>query len=404
MSPATRRPWPVPLDMSRRPLARARLRGHDRRVTRRRRVLLSITAVLLLALGLVAAFFDRLVIWAVTPGVPFDRDAAPPAPDYADPAAWSALPDRIDAADAEVAGLPAIDPQLAPVDVFYVHPTSYVGGRWNAAVGDAAVDDATDRGATRIQASAFNGCCAVYAPRYRQANMSAFVAPTDDGLRAIALAGDDVVDAFRHYLAAYNKGRPFIVAAHSQGAVLAFRLLRDEIAATPLRERLVVAYLIGGPLTEAALTDVPGLPICASAEQTGCVVAFNARGPGYRRGLDFVDHPPPPPGAGPRPRVCVNPLTWRNDQVAADRELARGAVFWDDGVPPTPRPGFASARCDAGVLRVELAGGVPRDLPSRLLDHALGAGNYHPIEFGLFYVDLRDNAAQRVAAFLSRGT
>lgn len=370
-------------------------------MTRRRKWILSALALLLLALGLVAAYFDRLVMWAVTPTVPFDLQAAPPAPDYADPAAWSALPGRVDAADAEVAGLPAIDPNSAPVDVFYVHPTSYVGSHWNAAIGDATVDDATDRGATRIQASAFNGCCAVYAPRYRQANMSAFVAPTDDGLRAIGLAGDDVVDAFHHYLATYNEGRPFIIAAHSQGAVVAFRLLRDEVASTALRERLVVAYLIGGPLTEAALTDVPGLPICATPEQTGCVVGFNARSPDYRGGLDFVDHPPPPPNAGPRPRVCVNPLTWRNDQVAADRELARGAVFWDGDATPTPTPRFVSARCDGGLLRVELAGAVSRDLPSRLLDHALGAGNYHPLEYGLFYVDLRDNARRRVDAFLA---
>lgn len=367
-----------------------------------RRFLLLATALLVLVLGLVAAFFDRLVVYALTPGAPFDPDNVPPAPNYADPAAWSALPDRVDAADAEVAGLSALDPNSAAVDVFYVHPTSFIGDGWNGVLGDPTVDDATDRGATRIQASAFNGCCAVYAPRYRQANLTAFIAPSADGERAIALAGDDVIDAFRHYLAQFNKGRPFIVAAHSQGAALAFRLLRDEVAATPLRDRLVAAYLIGGPLTEAALTDVPGLPVCASAEQTGCVVAWNARGPGYRGGLDFVDHPPPPPGVGPRRRVCVNPLTWRNDQVPAGRELARGAVFWDGDAVPTPQPGFAGARCEDGVLVVELAGAVPRDVMSRLLDHALGAGNYHPIEFGLFYVDIRDNARARVDAFLAR--
>lgn len=367
----------------------------------RRRLLLLALTLVALALALVAIYFDRLVIRALTPGVPFDSAVLPTPPDYTDPDAWSALPAREDAADADVATLAAIAPNTAPVDVFYVHPTSYVGGNWNGPLGDPTVDDATDRGATRIQASAFNGCCAVYAPRYRQANLTAFITPTADGERAIALAGDDVIDAFRHYLATRNAGRPFIIAAHSQGAALAFRLLRDEVAGTPLRDRLVAAYLIGGPLTVAALAET-GLPICDAPAQTGCVVGWNARSADYRGGLDFVDHPPPPPGAGPRPRVCVNPLTWRNDQVAADRELARGAVFWDGDAPPTPRPGFASARCDDGVLRVELAGSVPRDVMSRLLDHALGAGNYHPIEYGLFYVDIRDNARARVDAYLAR--
>ncbi|MFY0541958.1 hypothetical protein [Nannocystis pusilla] len=39
---------------------------------------------------------------------------------------------------------------------------------------------------------------------------------------------------------------------------------------------------------------------------------------------------------------------------------------------------------------------------SRLLDHALGAGNYHAIEYGLFWLDLRTNAATRAAAFLAK--
>jgi len=95
----------------------------------------------------------------------------------------------------------------------------------------------------------------------------------------------------------------------------------------------------------------------------------------------------------------VNPLTWRHDEASAPAAQNRGAVFWDGDATPSPRPGFASARCERGVLRVELHGTPPRDLPSRILDRAMGAGNYHPIEYGLFFVDLRDNAAQRVAAF-----
>lgn len=55
-----------------------------------------------------------------------------------------------------------------------------------------AVNDATDRGATGIQATAFNGCCAVYAPRYRQANGMAFTRSSADGDRAIDVACGDV--------------------------------------------------------------------------------------------------------------------------------------------------------------------------------------------------------------------
>jgi hypothetical protein len=343
--------------------------------------------VALVALGLFGfRHLDRIVLAAVAPRAPFDPATVPAPPRYGDDAAWSALPGRADAGAAEVATLARA--AHADADVFYVHPTSYVGSAWNASLDDAAVNAATDAGATRIQATAFGGCCAVYAPRYRQANLTAFTDPSADGARAIRLAGDDVIAAFHFYVERYNGGRPFVLAGHSQGSILALRLLEEEIASTPLRDWLVAAYLIGSSLTEAEAASV--LPICAAPAQTGCIAAFNARSDAYVPGIELQ------PIDG---RLCVNPLTWRHDEASAPAAQNRGAVFWDGDATPSPRPGFASARCERGVLRVELHGTPPRDLPSRILDRAIGAGNYHPIEYGLFFVDLHDNAALRVAAF-----
>ena len=56
--------------------------------------------------------------------------------------------------------------------------------------------------------------------------------------------------------------------------------------------------------------------------------------------------------------------------------------------------------CVDGMLVLRRIGAAPRDLPSRILDRVLGAGNYHAIEYQLFYMNLRENAAGRVAAFL----
>jgi hypothetical protein len=63
-------------------------------------------------------------------------------------------------------------------------------------------------------------------------------------------------------------------------------------------------------------------------------------------------------------------------------------------------PHFASAHCQAGTLIVNLAGKPPRDFMSRILDRTLGAENYHPIEYQLFYGNLRHNAKVRVEAYL----
>ena len=352
-----------------------------------RKLLLALGAFLLAA-ALLGSRWEQWLMAALTPSGRFDPRAVPAPPDYADAAAWTAHPARPDASDVAPAGLAVLAPERTAVDVFYVHPTSYLGSAWNGPVDDAELNAQTDALATRIQASAFNACCAVYGPRYRQAQGQAFVRATPDGAAAIDLAYADVRAAFRFFLAQHSRGRPFILAGHSQGSVLAARLLEQEIAGTVLRERLVAAYLIGAPITAAR---APGVPACAAAEATGCLVAWNARGPRFAGSVfDFQV-------AGER--ICVNPLTWRSDEASAGAELNQGAVFLDAG-EGLPLPGFADAQCRGGMLIVSTLGDPPRDFRSRLLDLAMGPENYHPIEYQLYYMNLRSNAEARVAAFL----
>jgi hypothetical protein len=355
----------------------------------------------LLLLGVV--FFEDLVLRGMTPSGPFDPGAAPSPPDYDDPKSWSALPERQDAADAFVPELPPIDQARAEADVVYVHPTSYVGPRWNGPVDEARLNADTDRVATRIQASAFNACCAVYAPRYRQANGTAFTHPSPDGQRALDLAYEDVRKAFRHFLAHREGNRPLLLASHSQGSVLAFRLLREEISGTPLRDRLVAAWLVGGPITEKAVAEgIRDIPPCDSPEQTGCIVGWNARSPGYVPGrFEFRTLSKDGMAEEPGPRLCVNPLSWRHDDVAVTAKQNRAAVFLDAD-PPLFGPGFASAECQRGTLVVTEIGDAPRDFMSSLLDRALGKGNFHPIEYQIFFADIRHNAAARLEAWRAR--
>ena len=357
----------------------------------------------LLVLGfLVAVSFSSIVRWAMTPRVPFDPARVPAAPDYADARAWSALPGQVRTAELALPGLPAIDPARAAADVFYVHPTTHVGPTWNGAVDDPAQSSATDRVATRLQASAFGGCCAVYAPRYRQATGAVFTRPTPDGQRAIELAYQDVSTAFRHYLDRYNHGRPFFLVAHSQGSAHALRLLREQIAGRPLRAQLVAAYLVGWPISRAlAARDLADVPVCATPEQTGCLVSWNARAPKYQPG-DFEIRELPREGEPPlpaSPTVCVNPLTFHADDAAAAAAQNQGAVFLEEAAPRI-QPGFADAQCVDGTLTVTTIGARKRDLASRLLDRALGPGNYHPIEYQIFFMNIRNNAQQRLNAFL----
>ncbi len=361
-----------------------------------RGVLLVALAALLCPLG---ACVHQLVFVVLDPGDRFDEATLPPAPGYDDDENWAAHPDRPDPSDVALDAFPAVAPERAVADAFYLHPTTWLGQSWNAPAASDEVRANTDRGGLLIQASAFNACCAVYAPHYRQVNGQAFTAPSPAGAQALDVAYDDVRRAFDRFVARDNAGRPFVLAAHSQGTVLGARLLRERIAGSDDQARLVAAYLIGGPLADSALG---GVPLCVDEDDTGCVVAFNARGPRFvANSLEFVGPlgPGAPPLAG---RACVNPLSWRVDGQRVTRTRHRGAVFFDTDAPQV-LPAFASAQCRDGTLLVEDHGVIPsRAWADDVLLDVMGEDNFHPIEYQMFYLPLRDNAVRRVAAFLGR--
>jgi hypothetical protein len=281
----------------------------------------------------------------------------------------------------------------ALVDVFYVHSTSSVAPVWSAPADDAEVRAASIRGGTLIQASAFNACCAIYAPEYRQASGDAFVEPSADGDAVIAVAYSDVRAAWRSFQERTGGARPFIIASHSQGTVLAEQLLLEEIAGHDDVKRMVAAYLIGGPVTNAALA-AHGLHACRSADEVGCVIGYNARAPGYERnGLEFGR------GAAELDRICVNPALGYATGVRASKDQHAGAVFFDAEVPAL-LPRFLSSQCQHGRLIVDQLDHLPsRGALSDVLLLILGGKNYHPIEYQLFYANLRADAVRRVRAF-----
>ena len=334
-----------------------------------------------------------LVVASITPRGSFDAAQVPPAPDYASDASWLALPSHEAEAGVALAALPAIAATSAAVDVFYVHSTSSVAPRFNAAADDPAVRAASIRDGTLIQASVFNACCAIYAPEYRQATGTAFVHVTEDGDRAIAIAYADIVAAYREFTKRTGGARPFIIAGHSQGSALLAKLLVEHIANSADRSRLVAAYLIGAPVTPA---DLGGLRACGSPAETGCVVAYNARGPSHRKNALEFGRPIPETR-----RVCVNPTLGAATRTVATKPEHGGAVFFDAETPAI-LPAFLSSRCERGRLVVDDLDSLPeRGVLSDVLLAVLGGQNFHPVEYQLFYVDLRKDALRRSQAFIA---
>jgi len=177
----------------------------------------------------------------------FDAQQQPSPPDYANEMNWSALPFREDAADVIPKSETWINDSLKDVDVFYIHPTVYQKGKtWNADINNAKLNKKVDEKPVHYQASVFNASCRVYAPRYRQAVVDVFYeskSTPDDSREALEFAYMDVRRAFQYYLDHYNKGRPIIIASHSQGSYHAIRLLQEYFDTTKLQNKGTVLWV-----------------------------------------------------------------------------------------------------------------------------------------------------------------
>lgn len=336
------------------------------------------------------------------PAHSFSADGTPASPDYSQSSSWAALAEREDSVDVLVAVGDMEQQTRAAVDVFFIHPTTYFGtANWNQPLDDARVNQLTDMFVMRGQAAAFNSCCRIYAPRYRQATIYSFIDNSGSGQAALAIAYSDVERAFDYFLQHYSQDRPFILAAHSQGSVHLRTLLEKRITGTALRSRLVAAYPIGFSLDAQQLAkSIPDVPVCQSAEQTGCMVSWNAVGPEAK---SFTDT---------RNNICVNPLTWKTDGAAAAAALNLGGVSYagkfagtladlkelpQDFIEAKPvvEAGVADAQCVDGMLLV-------REIHStHYSSRPMGRDNYHIYDYHLFAMNLRKNAELRVARYLA---
>lgn len=322
---------------------------------------------------------------------------APPAPDYALGESWASGISSSGPADAVPAGASpaAVDPG---VDVFFVHPTTDMNPQlWNADPRDATANRWVDESSIARQASAFNGCCRVYAPRYRAATYKAIRDPAH-GKAAYALAYGDVERAFDWFIAHVSKGRPFIIAGHSQGAKHVADLLERRIENGPLHARMVAAYIIGINLAEGDFgRRFKHARPCDRPAQTGCVVQWNAISADAELApvvaafeKTFTDIHGDVPG---KQMLCVNPVTFDRSRSQASTEQARGLVPGDPGSGPMQplRPRAAAVRCERGLALV-------RTLPDVVLK-ALPGGSLHYADIALFYEDIRANTRLRVQAW-----
>jgi hypothetical protein len=321
-------------------------------------------------------------MWLSRPGIGTD-----------DPARWQPAfrgEGRAPVAPADAAGA---TPDYA---VFFVHPTSYIErSAWNAPLSDERANRIA-RVYVKGMASPFNSASEIWAPRYRQATFGAFLTDSPEARQAIEAAYRDVHRAFRFFLDSVDPGTPIVLAGHSQGALHLLRLLREDIAGTPLKKRIAAVYIVGWPISVEHDLPALGLPACATPGQAGCVMSWSS----YAEPADpseLLEYYSSSRGfdgglRGDSEILCTNPLTGgvggeapasaNLGTLVPDADLASGELV----------PGAVPARCgDRGLLYI----GDPPKMGSAVLP----GNNYHVYDIPLFWQIVHEDVARRVAAW-----
>ena len=359
-------------------------------------------------------FNEELAAIALVPSADFTPTEPLEANAYADPALWLSRPGMgtsdparwqpAYASDAEVpvatsSEATGAEPSAPRFAVFFVHPTSYLSrSNWNAPLANGG-DPEAERIARiylRGMASPFNAASEIWAPRYRQATMGAFLTEEPEGQQAIGAAYADVREAFRFFLDTVAPDTPIVLAGHSQGALHLMRLMADEVSGQSVGRRVVAAYVVGWPISSVHDLPAIGLPACATPDQPGCVMSWSsfAEPADPSRVLAAYARSPGLDGElrGDTPILCTNPLTG-GAADAAERQANLGTLVPDDLMADgTLVPGSVPARCDTrGLLLI----GDPPELGS----YVLPGNNYHVYDIPLFWANLQADVIRRATAW-----
>lgn len=365
-----------------------------------RKFLYLVVLVIVVVVGarLALSFYpESMTKIAMTPSVKFEAQPTLKPNAYNDLGMWFARPGlpgpSLDSWRPE--GMPADTAKYA-VAVFFVHPTSYFKKtHWNAPLEDPQ-SQRIGAVTVRANASVFGNAAEVWAPRYRQATLGAFLSDLPAAREALDLAYADVAQAFDAFVAAQPPGRGIVLAGHSQGSFILKRLIKEKIAGTPLARRVVAAYVIGWVVDTARDLPGMGMPACASPEQTGCAISFlsftdNAEPATMRQAYErFAEQPGTQ--AAVAHYLCSNPLTGGIGGTAPAAANLGGIVPDLKMEHAKVVPGLVGASCNAdGTLRI----GPGPDLGPFVLP----GGNYHVYDYALFWLNLRRDFGLRAAAW-----
>ena len=284
----------------------------------------------------------------------------PPVPDYTDSTQWFIV-NRSGEADLFYIISTETDDHMMGDDTCHLADTYDETLRKNMLKEMVAVD------------SLYSGKLNYFSPYYRQVSMHSWATP-DKAFVRLSVALDDVMRSWDYYLKHLNQGRPFIIAGFSQGAAATLDILKGM--PDSVFSRLVAAYLIGYKVTQADVDTSKNIKLAQGATDTGVLICFNSiRSP---ESILYISE---------NNVACINPVNWHTDSVKTPFVLygRRG----NDTL---------SVWCDT-VSHHLIVDGYTKHRPIPLFGKP---GNYHNMELKFYYPYIRQNMADRVAAFMKK--
>ena len=163
---------------------------------------------------------------------------------------------------------------------FYVHPTDSVASTANTGTALAKPELVV----AVEQAAPLSQVCDVWAPSYDSQTWTSVakgLAGDETVMRStFDVAYDSVLPAWQWFLA-HTDGKPFVLVGDSQGSAILIHLISAELDHEPsVLDRLLVAVIVGGNLQVPSGKTVGAtftkVPLCTSATETGCAIAFSS--------------------------------------------------------------------------------------------------------------------------------
>jgi hypothetical protein len=283
-------------------------------------------------------------------------------------------------------------------DTFYIYSTIYFGA--NEGDPDYATLDNAEMLAGidiehAIKSSVFEESTNLFIPFYRQTSMKhgAEVFQKDGNIDAalISIPYGDITAALDYYFENFNNGRPFVIAGHSQGSAILRLVLKKYFKEHPdYYKHMVAAYAIGYSITKDDLEANPHMKFATGETDTGVIISWHAEGP-----KNVEANLPIPSVVIMKNGIVINPLNWKLDETYAPASENLGSIVMDE-------TGKTEIRDIEGDAQVCLARGTvvtnAKAVPNEMVELA-GPQCYHQDDYSIFYNNIKDNVAKRIAAY-----